>query len=184
MEEDEKKEIPVELKSEEVQEIMGQFPPYIQRWGITVIGIVVAILFIGSYFISYPDMITTAIILSPEEKEMGKSNIKGYVELSTTEMKSIKEGAEVQLRMLLYPETEYGYITGKVARLPLTPTTPSRYQVGIIFPQGFVTDRGKKLHVIAGMEGQATIITQKRRLLERLVNMSVFKLPSQEKSGK
>ena len=40
----------IELRSEEVQEVMGQIPAWIVRWGITILFIVVLVLLVGSYF--------------------------------------------------------------------------------------------------------------------------------------
>ena len=45
----------IELRSEEVQEVMGQIPAWIVRWGITILFIVVLALLVGSYFFRYPD---------------------------------------------------------------------------------------------------------------------------------
>lgn len=54
----------IELRSEEVQEVMGQIPCWIVRWGITVLFLVVFALLIGSYFFKYPDVITTEMTLT------------------------------------------------------------------------------------------------------------------------
>lgn len=59
-----KEEKPVELRSEEVQEIMGQIPAWIVRWGITVLFVVIAVLLIGSCFFKYPDVITAQMTLT------------------------------------------------------------------------------------------------------------------------
>lgn len=59
-----KPEKPVELRSEEVQEIMGQIPAWIIRWGITVLFIVLGVLLIGSCFFKYPDVITAQMTLT------------------------------------------------------------------------------------------------------------------------
>ncbi len=56
----------VEIRSEEVDEIMGRSPAWIIRWGITVIFIVIATLLIGSYFFKYPDVINSSIIVTTE----------------------------------------------------------------------------------------------------------------------
>ena len=45
----------IELRSEEFQEVLGSVPPWILRWGITVLAIVVVILLIGSAIVKYPD---------------------------------------------------------------------------------------------------------------------------------
>lgn len=62
--ETEKKEKAVELRSEEVQEIMGQIPAWIVRWGITVLLGVIGMLLIGSCFFKYPDVITAQMTLT------------------------------------------------------------------------------------------------------------------------
>ena len=54
----------IELKSEEFQEILGAVPPWILRWGITVLAIIVIILLTGSAIIKYPDVIPAQIILT------------------------------------------------------------------------------------------------------------------------
>lgn len=59
-----KPEKPVELRSEEVQEIMGQIPAWIIRWGITVLFVVIGVLLIGSCFFKYPDVITAQMTLT------------------------------------------------------------------------------------------------------------------------
>jgi len=56
--ENERKDI--ELRSEEVQEVMGQIPAWIVRWGITLLFLVVVALLVGSCFFKYPDVITAA----------------------------------------------------------------------------------------------------------------------------
>ena len=54
----------IELRSEEFQEVLGAVPPWILRWGITVLAIVVVILLIGSAIIKYPDVIPAQIVLT------------------------------------------------------------------------------------------------------------------------
>ncbi|CDN32717.1 putative hemolysin secretion protein [Mucinivorans hirudinis] len=45
--------------SEEVQTIMGKVPSWVVRWGITVVFIIFGGIFLGCYFIKYPDIITS-----------------------------------------------------------------------------------------------------------------------------
>jgi len=56
----------IELRSEEVQEILSQPPSWIIRWGITaILGTIIAIL-LGSWFIKYPDIIPARVIITTE----------------------------------------------------------------------------------------------------------------------
>ena len=48
-------ELRIEDHSEEVQHILGRIPGWVIRWGISVLFITVASIFVGSYFIPYPE---------------------------------------------------------------------------------------------------------------------------------
>lgn len=52
----------LELRSEEVQELMGKIPPAILRVGISVILVFVILIYIASNFIKYPDIIAIPIV--------------------------------------------------------------------------------------------------------------------------
>jgi multidrug resistance efflux pump len=56
----------IEIRSEEVQEILGTPPRWIIRWGITIMLMVVIVLVSGSYFYKYPDLITARITILSE----------------------------------------------------------------------------------------------------------------------
>ncbi len=54
----------IELRSEEVQEVLGQVPPWILRSGITVLFVIVLVLFAGSWFYKYPDIIEAPLMVT------------------------------------------------------------------------------------------------------------------------
>lgn len=56
----------IELRSNEVQEILSRPPKWIVRWGITIIFFVVAVIIVGSWFFKYPDIISANIVLTTE----------------------------------------------------------------------------------------------------------------------
>ena len=64
MKEDNKDHKEVELRSEELHEVMGKIPPWILRRGITVLFCIVVVLLVGSYFFRYPDVITAPVVLT------------------------------------------------------------------------------------------------------------------------
>ena len=53
-----------ELRSEEVQEVLGWVPPWILRAGITMLFMIVVALLVGSWFFKYPDMIGAPILVT------------------------------------------------------------------------------------------------------------------------
>ena len=71
----------IEIRSDEVQEILSAIPNWMIRWGITLIfGLILMLVFI-SWFIKYPDVIQGQVILTTEQppvKLISKTN--GYIE--------------------------------------------------------------------------------------------------------
>ena len=85
----------IELRSEEVQEVMGQIPAWIVRWGITILFIVVLALLVGSYFFTYPDMVETEMTLTSREpvvEVVARSSGK-ISELYVSNGQEVKSGA-------------------------------------------------------------------------------------------
>lgn len=84
----------IELRSEEVQEILGTPPRWIIRWGITLISLVVVVLLAGSYFFRYPDLIKgriTVISKNPPVTLVAKANGK-IDHLFVGDQKPVKAG--------------------------------------------------------------------------------------------
>ncbi|MBP4141384.1 HlyD family efflux transporter periplasmic adaptor subunit [Flavobacterium sp. P4023] len=66
-----------ELRSEEVQEILTRVPHWMIRWGTVLVFIIIIMLFCLSWFIKYPDIITTQVVITtniPPEKLVAKSS--------------------------------------------------------------------------------------------------------------
>ena len=57
----------IELRSDEVQEVMSRVPPWILRRGITTLFVIVTALLIGSWLFKYPDTITANITVTSLE---------------------------------------------------------------------------------------------------------------------
>ena len=69
----------IEIRSEEINEILGKTPNKIIRWGITVILIIILVLLTGSWFFKYPDLIKTTIevtTVNPPAEIISHSNGK------------------------------------------------------------------------------------------------------------
>ncbi len=67
----------IELRSEEVQDILTRIPHWMIRWGNILILITILLVFLFSWFIKYPDIITTQITITtqiPPEKLVAKSS--------------------------------------------------------------------------------------------------------------
>ena len=72
----------IELRSEEVQEILTRIPNWMIRWGSVVILFVMLSLLLVSYVVQYPDIITSEIVITtniPPEKLIAR--ISGKIEI-------------------------------------------------------------------------------------------------------
>ncbi len=56
----------INLRSDEIKEIMGIPPRWIVRWGISVIFVVIALVIVGSAFFTYPDIVTAPVIITSQ----------------------------------------------------------------------------------------------------------------------
>ena len=67
----------IEIRSEEIQEILTQVPNWMIRWGNTLMLLLIGMLLFISWFVKYPDVIATEIMITtqiPPEKIYAKTN--------------------------------------------------------------------------------------------------------------
>lgn len=79
-----------ELRSEEVQAILTRVPHWMIRWGTVLIFGIILMLFFVSWFLKYPDVVSTEIVITtniPPEKIVSKSS--GRIEAILVKDKSI-----------------------------------------------------------------------------------------------
>ena len=80
----------IELRSEEVQEILTRVPHWMIRWGNVVILLLLFLVFLVSWFVKYPDIIATEIVITtqiPPEKLIARTS--GRIEAILIEDKEI-----------------------------------------------------------------------------------------------
>ena len=69
----------IELRSEEVQEILTRVPHWMIRWGNIIIIIILLVMMMFSYFMKYPDILTTQVVITtqnPPEKLVARTTGK------------------------------------------------------------------------------------------------------------
>ena len=94
----------------------------------------------------------------------------GELAVSQASFGKIEEGQPVQVRFSGYPYHEFGSVIGRVEYFSDFPVRDSLFFARVSFPEGLVTSYGREITPRNGMTGQAEIITQDMRLLERVVN--------------
>ena len=81
----------------------------------------------------------------------------------------VKVGQRANIRLTNYPDMEFGYLRGEVRRISPVPTADGMYVVDIALPNGLQTNYGKELPITREMKGNADIVTDDVRLIERLI---------------
>lgn len=95
-----------DIRSEEVQEIMGRMPSWIVRRGITLIGILVLVIIVGAYFFRYPDVIPARVTVSsanPPVKLIARSSVP----ITAILVKNDEEVQKDQLLCILNNSADY-----------------------------------------------------------------------------
>lgn len=91
----------------------------------------------------------------------------GKIKAPMTNSGKLKEGQSVNIRLQNYPDQEFGVLPGVVDNISLVPDGEGYYHVDVIFPKGLVTTYNKSIDFKHEMRGQADIITDNLRLIER-----------------
>jgi len=96
-------------------------------------------------------------------------NYLGRIYLKMQRSGKVKTEQKVNIKLSGYPYLEYGIVRGIVKSKSLVPSGDA-YIIEIELPDGLSTLYGKKLDFTQNMQGTAEIITEKIRLLQKIVN--------------
>lgn len=80
----------------------------------------------------------------------------------------VKEGQRVIIRFSNYPDQEFGIVNGVVNSISLVPAG-NQYRVEVKLPDGLMTNYKIELPFSYELQGQAEIVTEDLRLIERFV---------------
>lgn len=98
-----------------------------------------------------------------------KSGFVGKAKALAQNSGKIKIGQKVNIRLANYPDREFGIIEGTIKAISLIPDKDGNILVDISLPNGLKTSYKKQITFQQEMSGNADIITQDLRLLERLL---------------
>lgn len=119
-----------ELRSEKVRSIVGQVPPVLLRWGISIIGIVLLLLFAVSYYIPYKQIFSGEAVVR-EIPVIEKDSIHLVVLLKFTDRRPNEktiEGSDI----ILNAASADSAISGKVISLSSVRDTLGRSESKIL----------------------------------------------------
>jgi hypothetical protein len=155
----------VEIRSEEIDEILGRQPGKFIRWGITLIFIVIVVVLAGSYFFKYSDNVQVPIIITSVNNNV---NTIVIVKLPAVTTGKVKIGQKVNIKIDNYSSQKYGILTGYIENISLLHST-NNYKVEIALPKGLTTNYNKTLPFSDQLKGVAEIITEDKSLFERFL---------------
>jgi HlyD family type I secretion membrane fusion protein len=89
----------IQLRSEEVQEILGTPPSWLIRWGTTIVFLVIIGMVCVSWFVKYPDIIAAKVMITtPSQPASVVTRSGGYLErLMVTDKESVTAGQRLAI---------------------------------------------------------------------------------------
>ena len=98
-----------------------------------------------------------------------KSKFIGKLKAPVLNSGKIKLGQNVNIRLTNYPDREFGILQGKIKNISLTPDKDNNLLIDVSLPNGLLSSYKKQLTYQPEMSGNADIVTEDLRLLERLL---------------
>lgn len=96
-----------------------------------------------------------------------KQNIVGRMAIPATNSGKVVSGEKVLIKLDNYQYQEFGIVEGKVQNISLTPDKDGNYYVDVLLPKGLKTSYNKELPFDKELKGNAEIVTNDLRLIER-----------------
>ncbi|MGQ1910635.1 HlyD family secretion protein [Marinifilum sp. RC60d5] len=97
------------------------------------------------------------------------TKIVARLELGIVGAGKVKVGQRVNIKLDNYPYLEYGMLEGRIQSISKIPED-QKYTLDVDFPNGLITNYGLELDFSQKIEGDAEIITEDLRLLQRIFN--------------
>lgn len=114
-------------------------------------------------FVKTGDILLTII---PQDKKM----IVGRMFVPAANSGKIIKGEKVLIKLDNFRYQEFGMVTGKVQNISLSPDKNGNYYVEVILPKGLKTSYQRELPFDKELRGNAEIVTEDLRLIERVFN--------------
>ncbi|MFW0739918.1 HlyD family secretion protein [Flavobacterium sp. T12S277] len=106
-----------------------------------------------------------------------KNGFVGKVKAPALNSGKIKVGQKVNIRLANFPDREFGVLKGKIRNISLVPDKDGNLLLDVALPNGLETSYKKKIIFQQEMKGNAEIVTEDLRLIERILYQfkSIFK---------
>lgn len=109
---------------------------------------------------------TTLLSILPDNR----TKIVGQMHIAAQNQGKIKPYQNVLIKLDNYRYQEFGMAKGVVKSLSFTPDEEGKYYLEVTLPAGLKTSYGKSIPFDKELTGQASIVTEKMSLAERILN--------------
>jgi hypothetical protein len=96
-------------------------------------------------------------------------SILGKISLPMEGAGKVRVGHQVNVQFDNFPHLEYGMVRGRVSNISEVPDN-DYYTVEVVFPEGLHTYYDREIIFSQNMQGQAEILTDKRRMIQRVLD--------------
>jgi multidrug resistance efflux pump len=107
------------------------------------------------------------LVVTVVPADQGK--VIGILKLPVAGSGKVRKDQRVNVKFNNYPHMEFGMVIGRVEKISLVPDQ-NNYLAEVAFPEGLISNYGKKLPLLPEMTGTAEIITEDMRLIQRFFN--------------
>lgn len=151
----------INLRSEQVQEILEKMPHWTIRYG-NFIMLLVSLALIGlSYYIKYPETIQTNFVI--KQNEQGILTATGTI---FKQVSNIKNGQTLYISLDNYPNEKYQTMEGKISSVYF-PSEQST-QVTVVITENMKNELEVLKNTDQHLNGKAKIVTGEYRLIEKI----------------
>ncbi|KMQ62451.1 hypothetical protein ACM40_09190 [Chryseobacterium sp. BLS98] len=155
-----------ELRSAGVQSLLNKNPHWVILKGNLFISIVLLFsLSVVCYCVKYPDFVNSKVIVNPLENQRYNKILLGKLIVAQDDLVKVKEGQKVIVKLYDFPYQEYGVLN---ARIQEVSTDSKNSYIDIVFPNGLKTSYDKDIFVNKELKGNAEIVVQDTRFIERI----------------
>ena len=162
----------MELRSEEVQEVMNRIPPAIQRWGLIVTSFIVAIFFTISYYIKIPITEECKYTIIWDDS-ISKPILKVFIPRITIQSVLSNDSTSIRLYSDMFPEKYNNGISTVIISEQISICSDGIIETTFQFPNEIKDCFSNEKHSI---NGSADIVIANMTILDCL--QSVFHINS------
>lgn len=157
----------IELRSEKVRNIIGQIPPIIMRFGITIIFFIIIALLIGSYFFKYQYTIKSTAVI---QKQGNALIVK--IKTPANEISKVMTGQTVILDFNNIPNLYNQQLETRIQAIPNKleiSQNEGYYLLKIKLSGNTKTETGKEIDIIKPTQINAEIIVGKISFFDKII---------------